>query len=76
MLLSESIENDGDTDTPARTLKADLGTGKWEGYVLDFKREEVTQGKVPLDSLVRAAKASLQNRSPLADTKRVRRLNK
>ena len=69
MLLRENVLNDGDTDSLARTLKADLGTGKWDGYVLDFKREEVTQGKYPLDSLVRAVNLPLQKRPGITDTK-------
>ena len=68
VLLHVGIENDGDTDTLARTLKAGLGVGKWDGYVLDFKREEVTQGKAPLDSLVRAVNLSLQKHPEITDT--------
>jgi len=49
--------------------KADLGSGKWDGYVLDFKREEVTQGKYPLDSLIRAVNLPLQKRPRITDTK-------
>ena len=69
VLLYEGIENDGDTDILARSLKADLGDGKWDGYVLDFKREEVTQGKYPLDSLIRAVNLPLQKRPRITDTK-------
>jgi len=69
ILLHENVLNDGDTDTLARSLKADLGSGKWDGYVLDFKREEVTQGKYPLDSLVRAVNLPLQKRPGITDTK-------
>ena len=69
VLLYEGIENDGDTDTLARSLKADLGDGKWDGYVLGFKCEEVTQGKDPLDSLVRAVNLSLQKHAGITDTK-------
>ena len=69
MLLRENVLNDGDTDSLAWSLKADLGTGKWDGYVLDFKREEVTQGKYPLDSLVQAMNLPLQERPGITDTK-------
>ncbi len=74
VLLHIGVENDGDTDTLARSLKADLDTGKWDGYVLDFKREEVTQGKYPLDSLVQAVNLSLQKHPGNTDTKHERQL--
>jgi len=53
-VLAEGVQNDGDTDSLARALKADLGNGWPGGYVLGFRRDDVTQGQAPLDSLVRA----------------------
>ncbi len=54
ILLGVGVVNDGDTDTLARDLKAGLEPGWRDGYVLDFRLEDVTQGKAPLDALVRA----------------------
>ena len=59
VIWRELIQNDGETDALARALKADVDSGKWDGYVLDFRLEDVTQGKAPLDSLVRAVQRPL-----------------
>ena len=52
VLRRESIENDGDTAALSRKLQDDAKTLPGDGFVLDFRREEVTQGAAPLASLV------------------------
>ncbi len=57
VLKREGVRNDGETDVLARQLSDDAKTLPSDGFVLEFDRDEVTQGKAPLDSLVRAVSA-------------------
>ncbi len=57
VIRHEPVENDGDTPALARALTDDAKNLPSDGFVLDFRHEEVTQGTAPLDSLVRAVSA-------------------
>ncbi len=57
VLRREAIENDGASVAMARQLQDDAKTLPGDGFVLDFRHEEVTQGAAPLDALVRAVSA-------------------
>lgn len=54
VLRREVIENDGDTAAIARKLQDDAKILPGDGFVLDFRHEEVTQGAAPLAALVQA----------------------
>ena len=57
VLRREVVESDGDTTALARKLQDDAKTLPGDGFVLDFRQDEETQGAAPLDSLVQAVSA-------------------